>query len=65
MQINYFFLTQNSAGKAHSGKSKINLKIDSIITRGIEWSLRACENGVLFCEYEAVVKNCLCEQRAL
>ena len=26
MQVNYFFVTQNLAKKAHNGKSKINLK---------------------------------------
>ena len=30
MEVNYFFLTQNSAKKAHNGKSKINSKIDTI-----------------------------------
>ena len=32
MQVNYFFLTQNSAKKAHNGKSKNISKIDTIIT---------------------------------
>ena len=30
MEVNYFFLTQNSAKKAHNVKSKINSKIDTI-----------------------------------
>ena len=32
MQVNYFFLNENSAKKAHNGKSQINSEIDAIIT---------------------------------
>ena len=43
MQVNYFFLTKNSAKKAHKGKSKINSEIDTIITYFLNFDVKSLQ----------------------